>query len=57
MNKTRCNFGGLAIKGVLIGSNIQDLVDSRRSQLNHWFYAGRSTDAAVLAERRNEIFK
>jgi len=48
----------LYVKGVLIGNNIEDLVASRRSQLNHWFYAGSSTDttATVLAERRNEIF-
>jgi len=40
----------------LIGNDIADLVASRRSQLNGWFEAGDSTDAYVLAERRNEIF-
>jgi hypothetical protein len=56
LSKTRCPNGWLYVKGVLIWNNIEDLVASRRSQLNHWFYAGRSTDASVLAERRNEIF-
>lgn len=57
-NRTRCPWGWLYVKGVLIGENIQDLVDSRRSQLNHRFsYNGYSaTDPNVLRERRNEIF-
>jgi hypothetical protein len=37
VNKTRCPFGGLYVKGVLIGSGIENLVQSRRSQLNTWF--------------------
>ena len=39
-----------------MGDNIQELVDSRRSQLNDWFYTKSSAPTAIKAERRNEIF-
>ncbi|HMS91198.1 MAG TPA: hypothetical protein PKC87_03205, partial [Candidatus Absconditabacterales bacterium] len=51
-----CNFGGLKVQGILIGAGIEDLVQSRRSQLNGWFYVGGSSLAYIKAERRNEIF-
>jgi hypothetical protein len=58
VDTARCPYGGLHVQGILIGGNdgLKALVESRRSQLNHWFYAGSSHDPSVLAERRNEIF-
>ena len=55
-NKEWCMYGWLKIQWILIGNGIQDLVQSRRSQLNGWFYVWWSSDAAIKAERRNEIF-
>lgn len=55
-NKQRCNYGGLYVKGILIGDDIQNIVESKRSQLNHWFTVDGTSDAAIKAERRNEIF-
>ncbi len=55
-NKERCNYGWLYVKGILIGNDIENIVEAKRSQLNHWFYVWWSSDAAVKAERRNEIF-
>lgn len=40
----------------MIGNNIDALVQSRRSQLNHWFTVGGTSDSAIKTERRNEIF-
>ena len=39
-----------------MGNNIENIVAARRSQLNHWFMVGGTSDAAIKAERRNEIF-
>ncbi|MFA6256223.1 MAG: hypothetical protein WC606_03490 [Candidatus Absconditabacterales bacterium] len=55
-DKEWCPYGGLDVQGILIGKGIEDLVNSRRSQLNHWFKIGSTSDAAIKAERRNEIF-
>jgi len=55
-NKKWCEFGWLKVQGILIGDGIEDLVQSRRSQLNHRFMLGSSSDASIKAERRNEIF-
>ncbi len=55
-SKQRCTYGWLYVKGILIGDNIQNIVESRRSQLNHRFTVGGTSDAAIKAERRNEIF-
>lgn len=55
-NKQRCTYGWLYVKGILIGNNVENIVESRRSQLNHWFKVGWTSDAAIRAERRNEIF-
>ncbi len=55
-SKNRCSNGNLHVKGILMGDNIQELVDSRRSQLNDRFYTKSSAPAAIKAERRNEIF-
>lgn len=56
MDKERCQFGWLKIQGILIGNHIDNLVNSRRSQLNHRFITSGSTDTAIQNERRNEIF-
>lgn len=55
-SKNRCSNGNLHVKGILMGDNIQSLVDSRRSQLNDWFYTKFATPTAIKTERRNEIF-
>ena len=55
-NKEWCMYGWLKVQWILIGNGIQDLVQSRRSQLNGWFYVWWSSDVAIKAERRNEIF-
>jgi hypothetical protein len=39
-----------------MGNGIDNLVQARRSQLNGRFYVGGTSDAAIKAERRNEIF-
>jgi len=46
----------LYVKGILIGNNIENIVEAKRSQLNHRFRVGGTSDAAIKAERRNEIF-
>lgn len=56
INKSWCNFGWLKVQGILIWNGIDSLVQSRRSQLNGWFYVWWTSDAAIRAERRNEIF-
>ncbi len=55
-SKNRCSHGNLQVKGILMWDNIQSLVDSRRSQLNDWFYTKSATPTAIKTERRNEIF-
>ncbi len=56
LNKSRCAYGWLKVQGVLIGDNIENLVKSRRSQLNHRFYVWWSSAASIKTERRNEVF-
>lgn len=51
-----CNYGWLKVQWVLIWNGIDNLVQMRRSQLNGWFYVWWTSDAAIKAERRNEIF-
>jgi len=47
----------------LVGNNLDDLVNSRRSHLEHWFTFKRNgstitvDDSEVKAERRDEIYK
>jgi hypothetical protein len=57
LNNLRCNYGGLYVKGILIGQDVDNIVETKRSQLNHRFVVGWTSDAAKQAERRNEIFK
>jgi hypothetical protein len=47
------------VQWILIGNGIESIVQSRRSQLNHWFTIGNwiTSDTAIQTERRNEIFK
>jgi len=52
----RCQYGGLKVKGVLIGDDIEQLIYGRRSQLNHRFAVANLGDTQIKAERRNEIF-
>lgn len=54
-NLNRCRYGNLQVKGILIGDNIQDLVDSRRSNLNSRFQK-RGVSATIKAARRNDVF-
>jgi hypothetical protein len=48
---------------VLVGNNLQTVVNSRRSHLEHWFTFNRNNatigqnDPRVQAERREEIYK
>lgn len=56
LTKKRCNYGNLHVKGILMGDGINDLVNSRRSQLNTWFYTKSSAEIAIKSERRNKIF-
>jgi hypothetical protein len=37
-DNTRCQYGGLHVKGILIGDGLDTLVKARRSQLNTRFY-------------------
>ena len=39
-----------------MGDNIDAIVQAKRSQLNHRFRIGSTSDASIKAERRNEIF-
>jgi hypothetical protein len=52
----RCNYGGLYVKGVLIGDGIDTLVKNRRSQLNSRFYLSSENENAQKTQRRNKIF-
>lgn len=54
--RPRCNYGGLYVKGVLIGDGIDTLVKARRSQLNSWFYLVGDNANSHIAQRRNKIF-
>lgn len=58
-NDKRCSRGNLHVYGVLYGPNVDNLVESRRSHLEHWFTtkAGVNTDAELKAERRDEIYQ
>ncbi|PID34585.1 MAG: hypothetical protein CR971_02485, partial [candidate division SR1 bacterium] len=56
-NKERCNYGNLKVKGVLIGKDIKNLVDQKRSHLNGWFWVKSQKDKDVDNERRREIFE
>lgn len=57
----RCHRWNLHVKWVLIGSNINNIVNSKRSQLNSWFETelkySTTNDSALKKERRNEIFQ
>ena len=55
-NKQWCPYGWLDVQWILIWNNIDALVTSRRSQLNHWFITSGPSDAIIQANRRNEIF-
>ena len=57
VDRLRCTYGGLSVQGILIGDNIDAIAQAKRSQLNHWFMVGASSEASVKAERRNEIFR
>jgi hypothetical protein len=57
LDTSRCTYGWLTVQGVLIGENIENIVQARRSQLNHRFMAGGASESSVKTERRNEIFK
>ena len=56
LNKPRCNFGWLKVQWILIWNGIDNLVQTRRSQLNGWFSVWWSSEAVIKSERRNEIF-
>jgi len=60
----RCRKGNLQVYGALYGNNLDDLVQSRRSHLEHWFMYRTNfgintapTEAQKNAERRDEIYK
>lgn len=56
LDNPRCVFGGLKVKWVLIWNNIESIILSRRSQLNHRFTVSSAAESAVRIERRNEVF-
>ena len=55
LGSERCNEWWLTIRWALIGPWIQDLVNQRRSHLNHWFRVESFSESAIRRERRNEI--
>ena len=61
---SRCRKGNLQVYGALYGDNLEDLVQSRRSHLEHWFTYRTNfgintapTEAEKNKERRDEIYK
>lgn len=61
---SRCRKGNLQVYGALYGNNLEDLVQSRRSHLEHWFTYRTNfgintapTESQKNAERRDEIYK
>jgi len=50
-----CKYGNLQVKGILIGKNIDTLVQNRRSNLNNWFRVSGSATSQKI-QRRNQIF-
>jgi uncharacterized repeat protein (TIGR01451 family) len=61
---SRCRKGNLQVYGALYGNNLEDLVQSRRSHLEHWFtyrtnfgISTAPTQTPKNAERRDEIYK
>ena len=58
VDKERCHEGGLTVEGVMVGDNLEDLVQSKRSHLNHWFTFEDDVfgdDEDERKERRDEI--
>jgi hypothetical protein len=57
----RCRKGNLQVYGVLVGNDLQKVVNSRRSHLEHWFISKQNnatmTDEKIRTERRDEIYK
>ena len=51
----RCPWWWLHVKWVLIWSNVEELMESKRSQLNSWFNASSSSNAN--RERRQKIIE
>ena len=56
-NQERCPRGNLHVKWVLIGDDIDNLVNNRRSHLNDWFTVKSSSPSAIKRERKREIFE
>lgn len=63
LNQPRCRKGNLVVNGALVGNNLDKLIASRRSHLEHWFTFRRSgedlenDDAKIKAERRDEVYQ
>jgi hypothetical protein len=63
LSNPRCRKGNLQVYGLLIGNDLQKVVDSRRSHLEHWFTFRQDwanitvDDPEVKAERRKEIYE
>jgi len=61
VNRPRCHWWNLHVKWVLIWSNVNNIVNSKRSQLNSWFETelkySDTNDSQLKKERRNEIFQ
>lgn len=57
-DKERCSQWWLTIEWVMVWNNIESLVESKRSNLNHWFTfedENFGNDESERKERRNEI--
>jgi hypothetical protein len=57
VNKLWCPWWWLHVKWVLIWSDIDELIESKRSQLNSWFNAPNSSDSAIKKAKRDTIIK
>lgn len=63
LNQPRCRKGNLIVKGALVGDNLEAVVNSRRSHLEHWFTFLQNgatitvDNPRVKAERRDEVYQ
>ncbi len=56
-DKERCERWNLQVKWVLIWSDLENLMNNKRSHLNDWFQVDGNSTSAIKRERKNEIFE
>jgi hypothetical protein len=55
LSKNRCQEGGLTIRGVVVWPNLENLVNSKRSELNDWFSPHVNLTPDQIKQKRREM--